>query len=583
MEIGKLSIGCVLTFLLTMFGCQSTQTHNQPQAKSSTLAEKASNDVGATLASSESKHEFNWAGTLVNRLHSLFYHRHLNQDLSQSEREENLFNSIVKMQIDGQCLFTLAEIESLRARSQSKMLTDAQKRRFDSGDWLFQQIDLRHSEQLTYKLDALSERQMHTVGIDIPLLDCWQQQLANDQSWLSRLEMSNEASNEYLVANYQSQLNKIEAQNQKSRAQRWASAYAKAFGKNDGYLPANHVVEQPKEHAGLGLLLVANDYGAEVIDTPFTTSPTNVVPGEIVIAIGDDQHNLTPMLNRPLEEVVTFLRGEAGSSLTLWLYSPLSDQIRVVEETRHQPARKPTLSFSLSTDQQVALVELSSMPVGVSDQFAEVIKQLRQRRVNTLVLDLRGNGGGTLEELTKLLGQFGLEGKAYALHQPSERSFQDIAVAETSFAGNVVVLVDHNTAGEAEMLTATMQDYHRAMVVGESTYGHGVVRQYRSLDRIYDLFEDKLGHVALTFATLHRIDGTPVDGLGVQPDVLIPQTLDQDASHDTAHSRKTHGASAFSEERQQLTKLYAGLSLSNHSVEETTQLAIDIARTLNKI
>ena len=96
----------------------------------------------------------------------------------------------------------------------------------------------------------------------------------------------------------------------------------------------------------------------------------------------------------------------------------------------------------------------------------------------------------------------------------------------TTYDGPLTVLVDRYSASASEIFAAAMQDYGRAVVVGEQTFGKGTVQQHRGLGRIYDLYENPLGSIQYTIAKFYRINGGSTQHRGVVPDILYPSAVD---------------------------------------------------------
>jgi len=95
----------------------------------------------------------------------------------------------------------------------------------------------------------------------------------------------------------------------------------------------------------------------------------------------------------------------------------------------------------------------------------------------------------------------------------------------TYYNGPLTVMVDRYSASASEIFAAAMQDYGRALIVGEQTFGKGTVQQHRGLGRIYDFYDNPLGSVQFTIAKFYRIDGGSTQHKGVVPDILFPSAI----------------------------------------------------------
>jgi carboxyl-terminal processing protease len=145
--------------------------------------------------------------------------------------------------------------------------------------------------------------------------------------------------------------------------------------------------------------------------------------------------------------------------------------------------------------------------------------------VDGVVIDLRGNGGGSLLEATQLTGLFIESGPIVQIRNAAgevvAEEDNDPAVV---YGGPLAVLVDRYSASASEIFAAAIQDYGRGVIVGEPTFGKGTVQTVAPLDR-----EGKLGQLKVTIAQFFRVNGEGTQHRGVVPDVLFPTALDSDA------------------------------------------------------
>ena len=160
-----------------------------------------------------------------------------------------------------------------------------------------------------------------------------------------------------------------------------------------------------------------------------------------------------------------------------------------------------------------------------------LIKELEGKGIDGLVIDLRGNGGGSLTEATSLTGLFIDEGPVVqvkdALGKVDVEADTDPGVA---YSGPLVVLVDRNSASASEIFAGAIQDYGRGIIVGEPTFGKGTVQTLIDLDRYVPGSGDDLGRLRLTMAEFFRVSGGSTQLKGVEPDIrfdLGPETDDQ--------------------------------------------------------
>jgi len=145
--------------------------------------------------------------------------------------------------------------------------------------------------------------------------------------------------------------------------------------------------------------------------------------------------------------------------------------------------------------------------------------------VDGVIIDLRGNGGGSLLEAIQLTGLFIESGPVVQIRESSGRvevdEDEDPAVG---YAGPLAVLVDRGSASASEIFAAAIQDYGRGVVLGEPTFGKGTVQSVVPLDK-----EGRLGQLKVTIAQFFRVNGEGTQHRGVVPDVLFPTAMDSGA------------------------------------------------------
>lgn len=159
----------------------------------------------------------------------------------------------------------------------------------------------------------------------------------------------------------------------------------------------------------------------------------------------------------------------------------------------------------------------------------DLIQGLMRKGVSGILVDLRGNGGGSLTEATELTGLFIDEGPVVQVKD----SFGKVEVETDpdpgiTYRGPLAVLVDRNSASASEIFAGAMQDYGRGIIVGEPTFGKGTVQTLIDLNRFVPSPDDDLGRLRLTMAEFFRISGGSTQLRGVVPDILFPVALDFD-------------------------------------------------------
>ncbi len=159
-----------------------------------------------------------------------------------------------------------------------------------------------------------------------------------------------------------------------------------------------------------------------------------------------------------------------------------------------------------------------------------LLERLKDEGIDGLVLDLRNNGGGALEEVRRMTGFFTRRGPVVQVRN----AFGEIQVKESDakepiYEGPMVVLTDKSSASASEILAGALQDNNRAVIVGESsTFGKGTVQQPMDIGRMLPFFKarNKAGTLKVTIQKFYRPSGTSTQKMGVVPDVILPSLTD---------------------------------------------------------
>jgi len=278
-------------------------------------------------------------------------------------------------------------------------------------------------------------------------------------------------------------------------------------------------------YAGLGLSVVGDD-GAVKVVSPMRGSPAD----RAGVKAGDYITHLDGKLiyGVDLDEAVARMRGPAGTSIRLTIFRPGRDEPFDVTVTRAVISLEPVTSKLVDNTVGVIAVNEFSAEVGnyVSQQVAN-LKRQSGNRLTGLVLDLRQNPGGSLDEAVLLSDLFLASGDIVSQRGRNAAENEYYRAEQTPFKGDaarglpIIVLVDAGSASASEIVAGALQDNHRALIMGERTFGKGSVQ---SLIRL-----DKTHAVKITTARYYTPSGRSVQEGGIQPDVRVPQISDPDA------------------------------------------------------
>jgi carboxyl-terminal processing protease len=267
--------------------------------------------------------------------------------------------------------------------------------------------------------------------------------------------------------------------------------------------------------SGIGAQLGLEN-GLPVIVAPLEDSPAEkagIRAGDILIEV-DDVDVTTWTLN----EVVDRVRGEAGTAVELTVLRPDEGKSYEISVVRGQ-IDTPTASWALLPGTEVALIRLSQFTADATDELTTVIREAQAAGATALIVDVRNNPGGLLEQAIKVTSQF-LEGGNVLQQEDASGERQAFPVRRGGIATDIpiVILINRGSASSSEIFAGAIQDHQRGTVVGETTFGTGTVLQPFKLDDGSTLL--------LGTSQWLTADGRLIRKQGIEPDVTVELAFD---------------------------------------------------------
>ncbi|MFZ1424689.1 MAG: carboxy terminal-processing peptidase [Saprospiraceae bacterium] len=280
------------------------------------------------------------------------------------------------------------------------------------------------------------------------------------------------------------------------------------------------------------------------------TKVSSIVPGgpaarqgeleanDLIIGVQQDGLEPVDIKGMRIDDVVSKIRGKKGTKVTLKVKKQDGNQKNITitrDEVIMDEGFARSAILELEGDQQkIGFIRLPRFYADFNDpqspsaakDIAIELEKLNQAGVTSLILDLRNNGGGSLQEVVDMSGLFIEEGPIVQVKDKrGTRAYND-QDKNVKFTGPMVILVNSNSASASEIISACLQDYKRAVIVGgEPTFGKGTVQQFRNLDQFTNYPEMRpLGEMKVTIQKYYRVNGGSVQLKGVEPDVLLPDT-----------------------------------------------------------
>jgi carboxyl-terminal processing protease len=256
-----------------------------------------------------------------------------------------------------------------------------------------------------------------------------------------------------------------------------------------------------------------------------------------IVGVAQGEKDFEDVIGWRLDDVVELIKGSKGTTVRLQVLSGDSDDeanIKVVSIVRdiiklEDRAAKSEVYLANPDDadsKKLGVITIPSFYNNLSKDVKKEIAKLKEQEVTGIIVDLRGNGGGSLSEATLLTGLFIDKGPVVQIRDGANRiQVNSDRDGVSFFDGPLTVMVDRYSASASEIFSAAIQDYGRGVIIGEHTFGKGTVQQHRGLGRVYDLYEKPLGSIQYTIAKFYRINGGSTQHRGVLPDISFPTAV----------------------------------------------------------
>lgn len=302
---------------------------------------------------------------------------------------------------------------------------------------------------------------------------------------------------------------------------------------------------------GIGALLRAEDDGATKIEGIVNNGPADK-QGELqledrVIAVDSaSDGEFVDIMFMSMDKVVEKIRGEEGVPVSLKVEPAdgAPGETKIIKIVREEVTMKEKLAtaqvivYGTGADAvRLGVIKIPSFyfdpedrDVRVSRDLEQLLKRLEAEKVDGLAIDLRRNGGGSLEEVRRMTGFFVGDGPVVQIKQTNGATQALTSpFRRPKYEGPIVVMTDKGSASASEILAGALQDYNRGVIIGESsTFGKGTVQKPFDIGRYLPLFadRDRAGFVKLTIQKFYRVLGSSTQQMGVIPDIILPSVRD---------------------------------------------------------
>ena len=381
--------------------------------------------------------------------------------------------------------------------------------------------------------------------------DRWRKRLKNQVLGLKLAEKPLSEIAPTLVKRYENQQNRLFQYNEQDVFAVYANALTSQFDPHTSYFSPrraeNFDIDMRLSLEGIGAVLQNEDEYVKVVrvvPAGPADKQSDLKAAELIIAVGQGKAGpMTDVIGWRLDDVVDLVRGKKGTVVRLDVIPAAgrSDEARRLTITRNevqleeQAAQSKIIEINDlgSTPRKIGVIDIPAFYLdfdayrngdpdfrSTTRDVAKLVNDLNEAGVDGLVIDLRGNGGGSLREANELTGLFIEYGPTVQIRGTGSRVWRDGKRRRGPYYdGPVAIMIDRLSASASEIFAGALQDYGRAIVVGDRSFGKGTVQT------LLDLPE---GQLKITESKFYRISGDSTQHRGVIPDISYPSLLQHD-------------------------------------------------------
>ena len=448
---------------------------------------------------------------------------------------------------------------------------------------IFRRYQQRSRERMAYAIELLAKKPDFDIDESFnfdrekepwpanaaEMNELWRKRVKNDElSLVTTGKQWNDAA-DILRKRYEHVAKRMDQSKPEDVFEAFMNAFVLSLDPHSNYFSARNSeeynIQMSLSYEGIGASLQLTDDYVTVIDViaggPAATSG-KLAANDRITAVGEGKTGeLTDVIGWRLDDVVQKIRGPGGTLVRLQLLpagaAPGSAQ-KLVEFTRNRVSLEAQASHKAMRvvkrnghDVKVGVITVPSFyqdydasRAGAKDyrsttrDVQRLIGELKKDGADVLIMDLRANGGGYLPEAESLTGLFIDRGPVVQLRDTTGRiEVDDDPDPSIFYSGPMIVLVDRFSASASEIFAGAIQDYGRALIVGQQTYGKGTVQNAHPLN--YTIFGRKpeLGQLNVTIGKYYRITGESTQDRGVTPDIALPSLIDANEVGESTRDR----------------------------------------------
>ena len=388
----------------------------------------------------------------------------------------------------------------------------------------------------------------------------WRKRTKNDLLSLVLAGQELETAKDTLKKRYQRFLDRVNDYKEEDVINIFLNSYMDILDPHSNYLTPSQAeeyeIQTSLSYEGIGARLQNNDDFIEIVNLiPGGPAEKNglLKPLDKIIGIYDVNNVVIDVIGWDVNEVVKLIRGPKGSTVKLKILPTSSDAdsnpydlslIRDAVTLEEQAASSYIKTLDINNKQfHIGVITVPSFYQdfaarrkgetnykSTASDVKNIVEELEEIGIDAIIMDLRGNSGGLLDEATALTGLFIDNGPIVQLKDMDDNiEILDDPYPGMIYNGPLVIMIDRYSASASEIFAAAIQDYQRGIVIGQKTFGKGTVQNLYPLDR-YSRYTSKkgFGQLTLTIAKYYRVTGSGTQNKGVVPDIELPSFINED-------------------------------------------------------
>lgn len=500
------------------------------------------------VLSPEERHE-----TSCSRIYNYFTRAHYKIVDVNDDFAKNVIGRLMNYLDMNHSLYTQSEVDAIYAHTKS-ILNGINKCELDYPYSLYNENIKKRYQKYKFMIDNVSENldlnTNETIALDRTkapfaqtedeLKSLWMAELKNEfvtqlLNGKTKAQAVERIKNRYIVA-----MRRISQYSSEDVFSAFENSFAAAIDPHTNYFgpveSENFNDDMNLSLEGIGAVLSQEDEYTVIVQI-MPGSPAEkskkLKPKDKIVAVKQEHGKFEDIIGWRLTEVVKKIKGKKGTKVVLEIERGEGAAAKTfnVELTRDkirlQDKEAKSKVYTSYDGRKIGVITISSFYTDLSLNVKRELSKLESENVDGIIVDLRNNGGGLLPEAVYTTGIFIKDGPVVLVRDVNgNESAYDDTDASMLYKGPLVVLINRLSASSSEIMAAALQDYGRALIVGDTSYGKGTVQQSRPLTRLYDLIGADLGSIHYTIAKFYRINGGSTQLKGVTPDIAMPTLID---------------------------------------------------------